>query len=197
MQRMEVAMRLKGLSVAAVFILLLILPSPAHTLSFDLLFTISSFNPPATPDPLNASITFDAAAIDAPWDGITAIDLTFEGHTYTLGEVDYINYSSEPWTAVGGTINGVGGIFNNTNDFIYQYDRTTLQRHVVVFTSTTQPNISYTSATLAEGYDDRFPVDISDATIRPTAPVPEPTTMLLFGAGLVGLAGFGRKKFKK
>jgi hypothetical protein len=27
--------------------------------------------------------------------------------------------------------------------------------------------------------------------------VPEPTAMLLFGAGLVGLAGFGRKKFKK
>jgi len=27
--------------------------------------------------------------------------------------------------------------------------------------------------------------------------VPEPTTMLLFGAGLVGLAGLGRKKFKK
>jgi len=28
-------------------------------------------------------------------------------------------------------------------------------------------------------------------------PVPEPTTILLFGAGLVGLARFGRKKFKK
>jgi hypothetical protein len=29
------------------------------------------------------------------------------------------------------------------------------------------------------------------------SPVPEPTSMLLLASGLVGLAGFGRKKFKK
>ena len=40
-------------------------------------------------------------------------------------------------------------------------------------------------------------VTLAGNTVDAPAPIPEPATMFLIGLGLVGLAGFGRKKLKK
>jgi hypothetical protein len=41
----------------------------------------------------------------------------------------------------------------------------------------------------------QFEIDRVSLTAEAASPVPEPTTFLLLGSGLIGLAGYGRKKF--
>jgi hypothetical protein len=64
---------------------------------------------------------------------------------------------------------------------------------LIGFSSDSETNI-ITGFSVPEGSIKRLSVY---GQITETAPVPEPATLILLGTGLIGLAGFGRRKFKK
>jgi hypothetical protein len=78
----------------------------------------------------------------------------------------------------------VSGLFTNGDQYVGFQLRELVDQEYNVFRSSESGDV---------GLKPRLDIEYAPAP----APVPEPSTMLLLGSGLVGLVGYGRRRFKK
>lgn len=180
---------------------------PAQAVMVTVDFAVFGFGAGAPMDTVSGALLLNGNSIRSVNMGMTSIDLTIDGHTYSVGEVSSWysgSFMQSSFTVYGGTVGGVffPGVSQGTNDFAleiysreYPYDLYRSGEYVTTWLPY-GPNagtFTYTTANYPGIYSSSQFTHWSVTA----SPVPEPSTLLLFGSGLAGLLGYGRRRLKK
>jgi hypothetical protein len=81
---------------------------------------------PVPTDPVTGTIVYEASGIQAPIRSFDSVNLTIDGHSYSAADVGFYRFATPSWDMIGGLINGVGAMGNETDDFSIRWYRDAL-----------------------------------------------------------------------
>lgn len=161
------------------------LPGSAEVTGFGFTFNPNTILPSNVDNPHDGDITGDLNGLD--WIELDNLNAIPNPANSSLLKTDFLYGVTE------GNSNNINPPGIRAGEFdVFYLDFTGVQNLVTLDLASF---VQYTGIRIQS-----LPDDINGGSLFLTDtpnPVPEPTTMLLFGTGLIGLAGFGRKKFKK
>ncbi len=182
---------MKGIvSLMLAMTLLVLSTNPVNATPYRIDFVFDQFdsiipNGESAPyDLITGSISYDADGVDRAWNQLLAIDLMIGTHEYRMEEALISDAGVEMY--VYADMGNGHEMVRGTDDFFIA---------VGYLGGPLFNGMAYTTAGV-EGSWNTMSARVFELSEISGAPVPEPTTMFLFGSGLVGLVGF-RKKFKK
>jgi hypothetical protein len=157
--------------------------TPAQAIPITVSFTATGFTPlsgtdPAPTDPVTGTIVYDAASTTSTINSFISVDLTIGGHTYSVGELVSGTFIVKQF--IGGAPFGFLGVQAGTDDLALGWDQAGLGNPILIYATAAVPGSTWSAGSFTQ-----FSIT--------AAPVPEPGSLLLLGAGLLtGLVAMRR-----